>query len=206
VTQTIRTTGDDPYDVEFDNFARLTRTVTFAVSDRCQERFRIVFDVRRGAYLRGRTSHPNEIPVEERGRVEDSGTLHVFEFSPQPDGEFTSWVDIYDGFGERRRNIHFHIDTYQSHIRRLIYELDLSQYRVEGCQILQDPQCRYSPVNAPTCKFCNDLRMQDPLPIGARPRDGVYVWELAEIEGGVVDILWDVDRNVVSPGGKRDDR
>jgi pimeloyl-ACP methyl ester carboxylesterase len=190
--ETSLTSGQDPRTTEFDNKAQLTRSVKFASSNRDDKPFRIMFDVRQGAYLRGRTSHTNEVAAEERGRAEDTGAFYEFRFHPNSDVEYTVWLDIYNGFGDGRRNIHFHVDSYDSHMRSLIYELDLSPYLAAGYRILADPQCRYAPEKAATCEFCADIRMRDPLPISARPGDGIYVWEFSEIEGGVVDIVWEL--------------
>ena len=172
--------------------AQLTRTVKFAASNRDQNPFRFIFDVRRGASLRGQTSHQNEIAAEERGRAEDSGTFHEFRFVPGSTDDYTVRLEIENAFGEGRRNIHFHLDSYESHMRVLSYELDLSPYLAAGQRIPSDPECRYSPERAATCEFCADIRMRDPLPISARPREGVYLWDFHEIEGGVVDIVWQI--------------
>lgn len=176
----------------FADKARLTRTTKFAGSNRDEQPFRIMFDVRRGATLRGRTSHTNEVPAEERGRADDTGTFYEFRFHPRSEDEYTVGLEIDNAFGEGRRDIHFHLDSYNSHMRALSYELDLSAYLAAGQRIPTDPQCRYAPERATTCEFCADMRMRSPLPISARPRDGVYVWDFSDIEGGVVDIVWNV--------------
>lgn len=167
----------------------LTRSVRFAAGNRDKHPFRIVFAVRRGATLHGRTSHTNEVPAEERGLAEDTGACYEFHFTPRSSDDYTVWFEIQNAFGHARRNIHFHLD---SHVRLLSYELDLSPYLAAGQGIPADPQCRYSPDRAATCEFCADIRMRDPLPISARPRKGVYVWDFHEIEGGVVDIMWEI--------------
>jgi hypothetical protein len=179
--------------------ADLTRTVKFAQSNRNTKPFVITFDVRRGASLRGHTSHTNEVPAEERARAEDTGTFFEFLFRPGSRDDYIVYLKIKNAFGHGRRNIHFHLDSYDSHIRALSYELDLSPYLAGGYQLRTDPECRYAPEPAATCEFCQDIRKRAPRPIDARPSEGVYVWNLTEIEGGVVDIAWEFEEDAI-PG------
>lgn len=193
--QVIRTRGNNPRDVSYDNIAKLTRSVKFAAANRCTEMFRIMYDIGKGGgYLTGQTSHTNEISAEERGRLENTGSFYQFDFVPESREPYTLWLQIYHCFGEDRRNIHFHLDSYRSHLRTLVYELDLSAYLSAGQQLPRDPRCRYSPQKAETCEFCQDIRMRDPLPVNEQPRAGVYLWRFDEIEGGVVDIEWEITR------------
>ncbi|MDQ6622132.1 MAG: lysophospholipase, partial [Verrucomicrobiota bacterium] len=191
--KTIETPGNNPRAITYDNVAKLTRSVKFASANRCADLYKIVYDIGEGGgYLKGQTSRENEIPAEEHARAANNGTFYEFDFSPDDREAFILWLTIYNGFGAQRRNIHFHLDSYQAHMRSLVYELDLSPYLAAGRRLLGDPACRYSRVKATTCEFCQSIRMLDPLPISDRPRDGVYQWRFEEIEGGVVDIAWEL--------------
>jgi hypothetical protein len=193
--QTMRTRGRQQREIGLDNFAQLTRTVKFAAANSCADMFKITYDVRSDSYIEGVTDPENEVPAEERNRNEGSGTSFEYRFRPRERGEHTAWLKIYNGFGQDQRNIHFHLDSYESHMRLLSYELDLSAYLEAGYELPEMPSCRYSPVKATTCEFCDGIRMRPPRPITARPRDGVFIWEFPEKEGGVVDIVWEVTKS-----------
>lgn len=191
--QELRTASANyPRRVEFDNYTRYTRTVRFAASNRCRAPYTFTYDTNKDGYVIGHPSHPNEASAADKGRSEEKGTFYRFDFTPQYGEEYSLVLEIYNGFPEGQRNVHFHPGYYKSRLRKLTYELDLSAYLAAGYVISLKPACYVQPRDVEHGDLCRRRDGQSELEAVSRTKEGIYRWELQDIEQGVVDIVWDV--------------
>ncbi len=188
---TVMTTRrNQPREMQFDNYATLTRRVRFANANRCEKPFKIGYATREDGYVVGHTCQPDELTTPDvRGRNEETGDGHCFSFRPEPRKEYWVTVEVYNGFPPQARNVHFHPGNYDARLRVLSYELDLSAYLEAGYVFSEEPECHFQPrdvAHSALCGLREGGRALPPLSV----EGGVYRWELYEIEDGVVDIAW----------------
>jgi hypothetical protein len=88
--------------------------------------------------------------------------------------------------------VHFHLGDYNSHMRRLIYEIDLTKYLAAGYEITQEPTCYFQERDLGHSGLCQQIRKPANRQAASRAWGGIYRWEFEEIEEGVVDISWDL--------------
>lgn len=192
--QTIRTASEkNPRIVEFDNYATMKRTVRFLASNRCKNPFTIRYGTRKEGYVVGHTSHVNEVAPAEKGRWEDTGTFFQFDFTPEPGQDYWLNVEIYKGYDEGERDVHFHLGDH-SHYRRMRYVLDLSAYLAAGYVVSQEPSFYLHPEDHEHGEICRERGAREALEIASHTPDGLYRWELQDVRKGIVDIVWDVAR------------
>jgi pimeloyl-ACP methyl ester carboxylesterase len=192
--QTITTVSEkNPRTVTFDNYATVTRTVRFSPSNRCKDRFKLRYATRKEGYVVGHASHPNEASPADIGLWEDTGTRYEFDFTPDTREEYRLKVEVYRGFDEGNRDLHFHVGG-DSRYRKLTYTLDLSAYVAARWTITDGPRLYLDPTDLPHSELCGQRAVRDPVKPVSQDANGVFRWELREIEQGVVDIVWNVAR------------
>jgi putative serine esterase DUF676 len=192
--QSIRTVSEkNPRSVEFDNFATVTRTVRFSPSNRCRDKFKLRYSTRKEGYVVGYPSHHNEATAADIGLWEDTGTFFEFDFTPEPNTEYRLKVEVYRGFDKDNRDLHFHLGT-DSRYRQLTYVLDLSAYVADQYVIAKGPYLYLEPTDIGHSELCKQRGARDPLEPVSRTPDGVFRWELEDVDQGVVDVVWDVVR------------
>jgi pimeloyl-ACP methyl ester carboxylesterase len=175
--------------IEVDNYATVKRTLRFAYANRCDSAFSLRYGTRNGGYVIGHTSHPNRASAAEIGRWQDTGEYYQFDFVPLPGDEYCLAVEVFQGFGEGQRNVHFHLGR-AAHFRRMTFELDLSAYILGGHVLTRAPQFYLEPVDRGHSDLCRERKARDPLDIHSESADGRYTWVLEDVEDGVVDIIW----------------
>ena len=190
--QSVQTASQmNPRTVTFDNYATVTRTVRFSPANRCRDRFKIHYYTRKEGYVVGHESHPNEASPADIGKGEDTGTSYEFAFTPDAGSEYRSRVEVYKGFDAGHRDLHFHLGN-DSRYRRLAYVLDLSAYMGGRYVVTKGPHLYAEPVDVGHGELCRQRGARDPLEPVSRTPDGIFRWELEDIEQGVIDIVWDV--------------
>lgn len=176
--------------VEFDNYATLNRRVRFAPANRCRDPFTISYATRKDGYVVGHPSHDNEASVAERGRAEDTGTFYRFDFSPVEGEEYALDLEIYNGFRAKETDVHFHPGSYNSRLRELSYELDLSAYLAAGYELVT-PKCFVQTRDVEHSDLCRKrIGANACAPVAAA--NGVYRWEFRDVQPGVVDLVWEL--------------
>jgi pimeloyl-ACP methyl ester carboxylesterase len=190
---------DNPRKVVFDNYAISTRTVRFAASNRCRDVFTISYDTNPDAYVIGHPSHPNEASAADKGRSEEKGTFYRFDFTPEREEVYSLSLEIYNGFKEDQRHVHFHPGSYNSRVRKLVYQLDLSAYLSAGYIIPMPPRCYRQRRDVEHSELCRQRTAEAQVESVVVAGEGVYCWELNDIERGVVDIVWQVARTSGPP-------
>ena len=195
--------GEDEYrEVETDNVCELTRTVRFARNNRCQSPpFKIRYLAFGGSCFKPTyISHKNEAG-QITSQYEQSGGKNLeFQFTPRPespDEEYTLGLTIYNGFGEGRRDVHFHLGPNSvggmAYYRKLTYEVDLSKYMEAGYAVTSAPTLYWHSEDPGNCKQCKGLRTPGKRvqPV-AENVQGLWRWELFNVRDGVADLVWDV--------------
>lgn len=193
--------GEDNYrEVETDNLCELTRTVWFARHNQCQSQFKIRYLAFGGSCFEASTSHENEAGQLASEYEQSGGTKLDFLFTPEPGKPkeaYTLRLKIYNGFGEGRRDVHFHLGPPSvggmAHYRRLTYELDLRPYIELGYAVTSAPVLYWHPKDPGNCKGCKNLRSHSqPVQQVAENVQGIWRWELTDVREGVADLVWDV--------------
>lgn len=197
--QVIRTRNRVPRDVTYDNFATLNRTCRFTVGNRCGRRFTIRYGTRSNGYLEGSVTHPNQADQSQLGEWETTGTVYYFSFAPESHGghctadEYGLNLNIYKGFDAKERNVHFHLGDH-SRYQRMTYEIDLSAYLAAGARFRASPALYHLPETRVTCsEACTRPGNRAPVKPREDASNGVVRWELEDVSGGVVAILWELE-------------
>lgn len=181
----------NPREVEYDNFGTIRRTVRFSPANRCGATFTIKYVTQGNGYVIGHPSHHNEVKDEDKRNAANAGTSYQFDFKPNSENTYCLKVDVYNGFGEANRKVHFHHYN-NCHRRRMTYVLDLSKYVAAGYEV-QSPCLFLYPDTTTHSDLCDQLD-GNPIPIDSSTPNGIYRWELHEVREGVVDIIWDVSK------------
>ena len=176
--------------VQTDNVGCIEYTVTFAPENRRKEPFDIYYRTRTGLCLHAVNSHANEAIPDRIADYEDRGLASTFTFTPRPGEIYRSVIDVYGGFGEGQRDVHFHFGT-TNHARRRVYVLRLSDYVAAGYAISQPILYRH-PHDPGDCGLCEARRLGNQEAPKTADASGVWTWEFADVRQGVVDIVWDV--------------
>lgn len=188
-----RTTGNNPRDVVYDNYATLKRTVRFAHANRCRKPFTIKYGTRSAGCIVPQCSDKNIAPPSIVEQWNDNNVFYQFDFEPRPDKDFCLNLEIYKGFDEGHRDVHFHLLDH-SYYRRLTYVLDLTAYVAAGYDVTVGPSFYFDPSDAMHDEICARRNLLEPMPPTRQPAPGRYEWELANVKQGIVDIIWDVAR------------
>ena len=177
--------------VHTDNVGCIDYAVTFSPDNRRKEPFDILFSTRTGDCVHAVYSHDNEAIPDRMGDYEFGGRTATFSFSPKAGETYRSIVDVYGGFGEGNRDVHFHFGT-NNHAKRRVYVLKLSAYVAAGYTIPQPPTLYRHPRDPGDCGLCEARRLGDEEKPASVDGSGVWTWEFADVRQGVVDIVWDV--------------
>jgi len=177
--------------VQTDNCASLLRTITFSPTNQCRELYAMKYRTRNDGYVHPTMSCENEATPQEIGRYNDAGTESVFAFRPRAGGNYKFAVDVYKGFDQGHRDIHFHLrkDCYYKDIS---FKLDLTRYYSEGWSISSEPKFylhRHDPINHDLCSqrgFGDSLK-----PVTVDP-GGIWAWRIQGLRQGVFDLAWDL--------------
>jgi pimeloyl-ACP methyl ester carboxylesterase len=199
--------GEKQRKVFTDNYARLTRAVKFSRRNRCRAQFELSYKTRGGGWVAYTTSHPNEIGPQVQRDYDDDGFNACFKFTPRVADDddpaagagelFHLDVDIYKGFDEGARDLHFHLADYASIYHRIFFRLDLSAYLSAGYDVADEPKL-YLHDGPNTCGACRDRDRGEAWPTKTRDPLGVWEWEIngardgGVIRDGIVDVKWDV--------------
>lgn len=181
--------------VRTDNIGRIDRSVVFSRKNRCTDLFEITYRTRHDGYL-DPTYYPegsNEASKSEIGDYDDYGVRSVFKFTPKPGETFRSKIDVYDGFGERQRDVHFHIGT-TSYSKQRIYALDLTAYLGAGFEITKEPKLHFHAHDPGDHGLCQAREPGAEVEPALVDQTGTWQWEFFRIRQGVVDIVWDLKK------------
>lgn len=189
-------------EIETDNICDLKRTVHFAKNNQCDSEFKIRYLAGDDSCFEAEWSHANAAAQLE-SEYRRSGEKIDFLFTPKlrrPGEEYYLSLKIYNGFGDGRRDVHFHLGPKSAggmaYYRKLTYTLDLSQYIAAGYKATSPPAFYLHREDPGDCNKCKSLRKhgEEVLPSYASRR-GEWRWELHNVRRGVVDLFWDIAKS-----------
>ncbi|MBA3968227.1 MAG: alpha/beta fold hydrolase [Nitrospirales bacterium] len=189
--------GGRTREIETDNVCELNRTVRFANNNACQQEFKMRYLAFNGSCFEAETSHDNaaaQLKSEYR-----AGEKIDFLFVPKlraPAEQYSLGLTIYNGYGEGRTDVHFHLGPKsigaRAYYRKLTYTLDLSGYLAVGRPV--PPPTFYLHHHDPgDCGQCKSRRKHGTrIQPSSEARAGVWSWELRNVRQGVTDLFWDI--------------
>jgi pimeloyl-ACP methyl ester carboxylesterase len=183
--------GDQTRTVTTDNVAHAVREVTFSRKNRCREPFTLRYATKNDGYVKPAMSHENEAPPQELARYEERGTEAIFKFSPRAGETYSLKVDVYKGFDERHRDIHFHMGT-DKYYKRFRFRLDLTAYVASGWSVVAGPKLYLHERDPKDHKLCDARELRNEIPCVDAREPGRWEWELRSVTDGVIDVVWDV--------------
>ena len=180
--------------VHTDNIGCIDRRVIFSRQNRCSELFQIQYRTCHEGYLKASTNPPeNEASESDIGEYDNYGVSTVFRFTPKPGKEFRSKIDVYGGFGEGQRNVHFHIGR-DSYSKKRVYSLDLSGYVAAGYEVGQ-PKLHFHRNDPGDHGLCEARELGGEVEPTRVEAEGIWTWEFFRVRQGVVDLGWDVKKS-----------
>ncbi|MGA2810366.1 MAG: alpha/beta fold hydrolase [Candidatus Acidiferrum sp.] len=192
--------GGQPSSEFSDNAARIIRRVCFSPKNHCADPFRFNYQTNPKGYLVAtQDMQPRElgeaVPHNEAGADEitdfaQSGTQFTYKFTPQPGRCHSQTLEIWNGFGAHGRDVHFHTGN-NLRCRLYSFAVDLSAYASAGWKITE-PQLFISPWDTGEHAIGEQRLPENRVVVSDAARPGVWVWNLANFRGGIVDSVWDV--------------
>jgi pimeloyl-ACP methyl ester carboxylesterase len=184
--------GERKKTVHADNLAHVSRSVKFSLQNRCAELFELRYGTQNGGFIKAATSHPNEASPAELGRYDTHGMEFNFKFTPRPGETYKAAFEVYKGFDAGHRHFHAHL-TKMAHYRQCRITLDLRAYLAAGYDVHPEPKMCFFPQDAGKCQDLEGMRaLTEPWKSSQFDGAGTWRWELQDIEGGAVDVVWDL--------------
>lgn len=202
--------GDQKRPFKSDNFARLVRSVEFATTNICTDRYRFNYRANIEGFLVETMSFSpkqswekgpiNVAAKDEVGRYESSrGTEVTFEIIPQAGRTYTQALEIWKGFDQGRRDLHFHLGNC---LRCAVYRfsVDLTAYVRAGWTVTRKPELFVFPDDTGCSELCANRKRNNPVTPASVDPLGLWWWEIPDFREGVVDAVWDVAPPVLRSG------
>jgi pimeloyl-ACP methyl ester carboxylesterase len=189
---------DVPVSVQTDNVAQRTITFTFSDKNRCHTPYTQVYRSTKGYVEFLSTSSLNEASSVDKSTYRSEGKLYTYVFTPDHGDTFSMHLRIYNGFGDGNRTWHNHMDP-RAHYQRFRFTLDLTEYEAAGYSFNPEPRLCYYPGEAEDHSLCDKREEVEAWP--PLPADSAWLrsWELEDVQGGVVDLVWDVKAPAAPP-------
>ncbi len=193
----------EPICVHTDNVAHIDRSVKFSRNNRCTELFRLKYGTRQSGYVKGRPSHKNEAPPSRTQEQEDYGTSFEFGFHPLRGETYKLNVDVYKGFDRGYRDVHFHLvpEGNKVYFKKVRLSLDLTAYRSADWTFTKVPALYHHPRDVTHSDLCDQRLLGEPVPEHEVQPEGIWTWELTNLRGGIVDLIWDAAEPVPAAPG-----
>ena len=183
---------DRALSIQTDNVALRTLTFQFADKNRCHNPYKQVYRSVDGLVEFVSTTAVNQANPVDKSTYRSEGKIYTYVFTPDHGDSFTMRLRIYNGFGQDNRSWHNHMDP-KAHYRRMRLQLDLQKYAEAGYTLDPEPRvCYYEGDNTEDHELCTQRKEGKPLP--SLPGDSAWLrtWELTDVQGGIVDLVWDV--------------
>ena len=187
-----------------DNVARIERRVCFSPKNNCRDLFRLNYQTNPRGYLvashdlqpreLGEPIPPNEAGADEITDFANSGTQFTYKFTPIPGRCHSQGLDIWNGFNGGGRDVHFHTGN-NIRCRRYSFTVDLVPYLRAGWK-LTEPQLFISPWDTGEHEIGEHRLQENRVPVSDTSRPGMWIWNLENFRGGIVDAVWDVTESV----------
>lgn len=189
---------DTPLSVQTDNIAERTITFTFSDKNRCHTPYKQIYRSKKGLVEFLSTNSTNEASSVDKSTYRSEGKLYTYVFTPDHSDTFSMRVRVYNGFGEGNRSWHNHMDP-SAHYGRVCLTLDLREYEAAGYAFSPEPRLYYYPEDSEDHELCDKRKEGEPWSPLPTQSPWLRTWVLESVQGGVVDITWDVQAPTAPP-------
>jgi hypothetical protein len=189
--------------VRTDNVAQIDRTVRFSRKNRCNELYMLRYGTRNDGFIRPQMSHRNEASTQDQQVYDDYGTSVTFGFRPIKGEDYRLNLKVYKGFEAGHRDVHFHLapSGKKVYFKSVRLGLDLSAYLDAGWTVLDAPRLFHHLRDEGHSQLCTQRDLGEPIPEQSMDASGIWTWELTNLRGGVIDVIWEVAPPVLAASG-----
>lgn len=189
---TFTLSGDvKPFTIQTDNVAIRTIRIVFSKQNRCSTQYEQAYRSEQGLVELLSLTKPNEALDEVMSEYYNTGKKFTYVFTPDREKTFSVKLRIYNGFAEGQRTWHNHLKA-NARYKLFRFILNLKGYQDAGYEIAQEPSMYYHPQNIMDHTLCTNRVDATPLAYLPPPEPWFRTWEIPDIKGGVVDLVWDV--------------
>jgi pimeloyl-ACP methyl ester carboxylesterase len=191
---TFTLSGDvKPFTIQTDNVAIRTIRIAFSEQNRCTTPYEQFYRSEQGLVELLSLTQPNDAPDEVKSEYYNTGKKFSYIFTPEQGKTFSIKLRIYKGFGDGQRTWHNHMKA-DARYKLFRLTLNLQAYQNAGYQVSQGPDMFYYPQNIMDHNLCANRVGEIPLPYLSSTEPGLRTWEIPNVNGGVVDLAWDVKK------------
>jgi hypothetical protein len=191
---TFTLSGDvKPFTIQTDNVAIRTIRIVFSKQNRCTMQYEQAYRSEQGLVELLNLTKPNDALDEVQSEYYNTGKKFTYVFTPDREKTFSIKLRIYNGFAEGQRTWHNHMKA-NARYKLFRFVLNLKDYQDAGYEISQDPNMYFHPQNIMDHTLCTNRVGETPLPYLPSTEPWLRTWEIATINGGVVDLVWDVKK------------
>lgn len=182
---------EKPLEIHTDNIALRMIKIVFSKQNRCRIQYDQTYRSENGFVELLGLTEPNEALPETLSEYYSTGKKLTYLFTPDRDDTFLMKVRIYGGYGKDERSWHNHMKA-NARYKLFRFTLNLKDYHDAGYQVSPEPNLYYHDQNIMDHKLCSNRVFESPLPCIPGSDPWLRTWELSNIKGGVVDIVWDL--------------
>jgi pimeloyl-ACP methyl ester carboxylesterase len=191
---TFTLSGDvKPITIKTDNVAIRTTRLVLSEQNRCTEPYEQFYRSDQGLVELLSLTQPNDALDEIKSEYHDTGKKFSYVFTPNGEKTFSMKLRIYNGFGGGQRAWHNHMNA-NARYKLFRFILNLLGYREAGYQMSQGPDMFYYPQNIMDHTLCTNRVGETPLPYLPGTEPWLRTWEIPNVRGGVIDLVWDVKK------------
>ncbi len=177
--------------ISCDNVAKVVRQIEFSHHNHCQDAYVLRYATRNEGWIEAFVNGPHSVPSDKQRLYDDHGTDVHFEVDPDKRRACALHMTVYKGFDLGHRDVHYHLGR-SSYFKRVVFELDLTDYVKVGWVVDRPPQLYYHPTDPGDHQLCFDRELLNPDPPSRMDPVGLWTWELEHVKEGVVDIVFEV--------------
>jgi hypothetical protein len=176
-----------------DNIATREIRFVFSNQNRCRLPWEQMYRSKDGFVKPMSESATNEADPATYSEYQETGKKYTYLFTPDRGKTYSIKLKIFNGFGDNQRSWHDHL---KANARYKVYRftLNLQAYGDAGYQLAPSPNMYFYPTDTGDHSLCDAREGQDPLPPVASTNPWVRTWEVPNVRGGVLDIVWDIKK------------
>lgn len=176
-----------------DNIATREIRFVFSEQNRCRLQWEQTYRSKDGFVKPLAETAPNEADRASYSEYQETGQKYKYLFTPDRGKTYCIKLKIFKGFGDNQRSWHDHL---RPNARYKIYRftLNLQAYGDAGYVLAPAPSMYFYQTDTDDHSMC-DLRDDQDL-IGPLASDNPWVrtWQVPNVRGGVLDVVWDIKK------------
>jgi len=177
--------------ISADNVATREIKFVFSEQNRCSLQWEQMYRSKDGYVKTLGESSPNEADAATNSEYRETGKKYSYRFTPDRGKTYTIKLKIFNGFGDNQRKWHDHL---RPNARYKIYRftLNLQAYGDAGYSLAPAPSMCFYPTDVEDHDMCDAREDAKPLPAVSSDNPWVRTWEVPNVRGGVLDVVWDI--------------